>query len=198
MSNLESEWSFRIMLMITYLSQRHYSNSRYITYGRVPSSNTGTHKALSAPQFTAKSLNRQAKKSQKDENAEKARLKKVREPLPPHFVSSPPSVKEKKDILILTYCLLRNRFTGVAAGQQRWCTNIRRQCDPQKERISQLAPTRQPDRRRSEPGGNGHHDATSDRKHDKRSQRHGQSNGNHEPRARSSPSPPLPNPSLHG
>ena len=29
-------------------------------------------------QFTAKSLNRQAKKAQKDENSEKARLKKVR------------------------------------------------------------------------------------------------------------------------
>ena len=28
-------------------------------------------------QFTAKTLNRQAKKAQKDENAEKARLKKV-------------------------------------------------------------------------------------------------------------------------
>jgi hypothetical protein len=29
------------------------------------------------PQFTAKTLNRQAKKAQKDENTEKARLKKV-------------------------------------------------------------------------------------------------------------------------
>jgi hypothetical protein len=38
-----------------------------------------TDKVL-CPQFTAKSLNRQAKKAQKDENAEKARLKKVREP----------------------------------------------------------------------------------------------------------------------
>ena len=30
------------------------------------------------PQFTAKSLNRQAKKAQKDEGTEKAKLKKVR------------------------------------------------------------------------------------------------------------------------
>jgi hypothetical protein len=90
-----------------------------------------------------------------------------------------------------TDVLLRKRFTGVAAGQQRWRTDIRRQFDPQKERISQLAPAGEPDRRRSEPSGNGHYDATSDREHDKRSQRHGQSNGNHEPRARSSP-PPLP------
>ena len=85
---------------------------------------------------------------------------------------------------------LRNAtdFTGVAAGQQRRRTDIRRQCDPQEERSPQLASTGQPDRRSSEPSGDGHHDATSDGKYDKRSQGHGQSNGNHEPRARSSPS----------
>jgi hypothetical protein len=56
-------------------SQRHYSNSRYSPTYTAPSV-LGTD--VVSPQFTAKSLNRQAKKAQKDENAEKARLKKVR------------------------------------------------------------------------------------------------------------------------
>jgi hypothetical protein len=79
MSNLESEWSFCISTMITYRSQRRYSNSRCIPTLR-PQLQHRTDEPSLSPQFTAKSLNRQAKKAQKDENAEKARLKKVREP----------------------------------------------------------------------------------------------------------------------
>jgi hypothetical protein len=54
--------------------------------------------SLHPPQFTAKSLNRQAKKAQKDENAEKSRLKKVRV-IP--FNPSPPSLPLREEALAL-------------------------------------------------------------------------------------------------
>ncbi len=92
--------------MITYRSQRHYSNSRYITLRCVPSSDVVLTCSPPAPQFTAKSLNRQAKKTQKDENAEKARLKKVRGLFLMSLPLPPPSVKEERlGPCILTYYL---------------------------------------------------------------------------------------------
>jgi hypothetical protein len=79
---------------------------------------------------------------------------------------------------------------GAAAGQQRWSADIRVERNPQEERGAELAPPREPHRRRSEPGRDGRDDATSDGEHDERSKRHGQSDGNDEPRARALPPPP--------
>jgi hypothetical protein len=62
--------------------------------------------------------------------------------------------------------------------------------NPKEERSAQLALPCEPHRYRSGQGRVGR--GTSDEKHDERSKRHGQSDGNHKPRARVSPLPSLP------
>lgn len=75
MSNLESEYLLLLPSdILTSLSQRACFSSKYVL------DIMNTVVSLSPPQFTAKTLNRQAKKAQKDEGTEKARLKKARKP----------------------------------------------------------------------------------------------------------------------
>jgi hypothetical protein len=71
-------------------------------------------------QFTAKTLNRQAKKATKDEGTEKARLKKV-------LVAN----------LIHSNIIQWSDNPGSTTRQQRWCQNIRCERNKEEERISQ-------------------------------------------------------------
>ena len=84
------------------------------------------------PQFTAKQLNRQAAKAGKDEQTERAKLKKVRSSSAiQNTITIARVIFDKTNAL---YVLL-----GYSARPRRHRQDLRPECDPQAEREAQLA-----------------------------------------------------------